>query len=74
VGIDSDLFVSPRPYCVFAECPPQDVKRLSERCAGVLLIGVGPEQSEERVTPMESVRLRNAKIRQEGNALRLSEQ
>src|SRR4030081_3613850 len=60
--VNSDFFVSPRQNCVVAKSPSQEVKRLSERCARVLLIGVRPEQTEERVAPMESAWLRDAKV------------
>src|SRR6202171_6098087 len=72
--IDCNFFVSPRQDCVVAESPPQDVKRFSERCARVLLIGVRPEQTEQRIAAMESARLGDAEVSEEGHSLRLSEQ
>jgi len=72
--IDRHLFISARQYCVVAEGSPQDVKRFSERCARVLLIGVRPEQAEECVAPVKSARLRDAEVSEQGNSLRLREQ
>jgi hypothetical protein len=69
--IDSHLFISPRHYCVVAEGSPKNVERLTKRRTRMLLVGVRPEQTEERVAPMVSARLRDAEVSEEGNSLRL---
>jgi hypothetical protein len=40
----------------------------------VFLIGVGPEQTKERIAAVKSARLRDAEVSEEGNSLRLREQ
>jgi hypothetical protein len=40
----------------------------------MLLIRVRPEQTEQRIAAVKTVRLRNAKVGEQGNALRLGEQ
>jgi hypothetical protein len=58
---------------LFAEGSPEDVYGLSERCTGVLLVGVRPEQAEQGVAPVITSGLGDAEVGEEGNALRLGE-
>jgi hypothetical protein len=70
--VDCDFFITARQDRVVAKSVPQSVKSLSERRPSVILIGIRPEQCEECVAPMESARLGDAEVGQEGDSLRLS--
>jgi hypothetical protein len=74
VKIDCNFFVSARQDRIIAEGSSEEMKRLSQRRARVLLIGVWPEQAEQRITVMESTRLSDAEVCEQRNPLRLREQ
>src|SRR2546422_5073160 len=50
VDVEPNLFVTARDDYVAAERSPYHVKRLPQGRAGVLLVALGPEQREQRVT------------------------
>src|SRR2546426_3608264 len=54
VDVEPNLFVTARDDYVAAERSPYHVKRLPQGRAGVLLVALGPEQREQRVTAVEN--------------------
>ena len=71
--LNTDFFVTPAYENVRAKRLPQEVQTLTERLAGLLDVGLGPEEREERVAAVEALPSGEGEVRKEGEALRLDE-
>src|SRR5688572_30845354 len=59
LAIDPDLLVPSKQQCPFSQRPPDQVEHLPQRGAGVLLVSLGPEQTQKLVAAVEARRNRD---------------
>ena len=71
IRIDGQLRVAAALNDVGAKCPAETVRRFAQRCAGTLLVGVGPELEENAIPPLKAVRPGEREVGEQGQTLRL---
>ena len=71
--VDADLPITPARHRLLAQRGSQMTERLVERPAGVLLVQLGPEESEKSVAAVKAAGPGNREVGEEGDALRLRE-
>lgn len=71
IRIDGQLRVTSALNDVGAKCLAETVRRFAQRCAGTLLVGVGPELEEYAISPLKAVRPGEREVGEQGQTLRL---
>jgi hypothetical protein len=71
--LDTDFLIAATYQNATAERLPEEVKALTERPAGLLDVGLGPEEGKERVAAVEARPSGKGEVCEEGETLRLDE-
>ena len=72
--VESDLLVSAGDHDLTAECTPEYVKCLAQRCPRVFLIELRPEQGEQAVAAVESSGSGGGEVGEQRETVRSREQ
>lgn len=71
--LDTDFLIAATYENPGAKRLPEEVQALTERPPGLLDVGLGPEESEERVAAVQARPSGEGEVREEGETLRLDE-